>query len=125
MKKIISTNNAPQAIGPYNQAIQHNNMLFISGQIPFTPDGKPVEKKIKIQTEQCLTNILSILQEAGLDKNNIVKTTVFLKNMADFPEFNDAYSNFFNGCDYPARSTVEASKLPKDVDIEIEAIAIG
>lgn len=124
MKKIINTPNAPQAIGPYNQGIVTPQYIFLSGQIPMTAEGNLVGGDIKQQTVQCLQNIENILKETQLTRKNIIKTTVFLKNLGDFPEFNKAYADFFEGSDYPARSTVEVSALPKDVDIEIEAIAV-
>ncbi len=123
MKKIIKTINAPQAIGPYNQGIVTSQLIFISGQIPFDINGILVSDDIKKQTNQCLTNIENILKEINLNKNNIVKTTIFIKDMNDFVKINEEYSNFFEGSIYPARSTVEVCRLPKDVKIEIEAIA--
>lgn len=123
MKEIIKTKNAPQAIGPYNQAIITSQLIFISGQIPFDMNGILISDDIKKQTVQCLTNIENILKEINLNKNNVVKTTIFIKDMNDFGKINDVYSNFFEGSIFPARSTVEVSRLPKDVKIEIEAIA--
>lgn len=124
MKEIIKTKNAPQAIGPYNQGIITSELIFISGQIPFDINGILVSEDIKKQTLQCLTNIENILKEINLSKNNIIKTTIFLKDMDDFIKINEEYSIFFEGSIYPARSTVEVSRLPKDVKIEIEAIAV-
>ena len=124
MKKIIKTNKAPQAIGPYNQAIISSQFIFVSGQIPLDQDGKLVSDDIQRQTLQCLNNIESILKEIKIDKSNIVKTTIFLQNIEDFLTVNEVYANFFKGTLYPARSTIEVSRLPKDVKIEIEAIAV-
>ena len=124
MKKIINTKNAPQAIGPYNQGIITSQLIFLSGQIPFNQDGNLIGNNIKKQTKQCLINLENILKTENLNKNNIVKTTIFLKDMNDFSAVNEAYSSFFKNTIYPARSTVEVSRLPKDVKIEIEAIAI-
>ncbi len=123
MKKIIKTDNAPQAIGPYNQGIITSQLIFISGQIPFEMNGALISDDIKKQTNQCLINIENILKEINLNKNNIVKTTIFIKDLNDFVKINEEYSKFFEGSIYPARSTVEVSRLPKDVKIEIEAIA--
>jgi 2-iminobutanoate/2-iminopropanoate deaminase len=124
MKKIINTKNAPQAIGPYNQGIITSQYIFLSGQIPFDKDGNLISDNIKSQTKQCLENLENILKSENLDKNNIVKTTIFLKDMNDFLSVNEEYSSFFNDTIYPARSTVEVNRLPKNVKIEIEAIAI-
>ena len=124
MKKSINTKNAPQAIGPYNQGIITSQLIFLSGQIPFDPNGNLISDDIKKQTNQCLTNLENVLKAELLDKNNIVKTTIFLKDMNDFFLVNEEYSSFFNGTIYPARSTVEVKRLPKDVKIEIEAIAV-
>lgn len=123
MKKVIKTENAPQAIGPYNQGVMTSQLIFVSGQIPLNTDGDLVSDDVKKQTLQCLNNIENILKEAGKDRNNIIKTTIFLKDMNDFSSVNETYGEFFNGTVYPARATVEVSRLPKDVKIEIEAIA--
>ncbi|MDQ6600679.1 RidA family protein [Bacillus salipaludis] len=123
MMKVISTNKAPQAIGPYSQAIRVDGFLFLSGQIPLDPEtGEVVEKDIRLQTGQVLKNIQGILEEEDYLLTNIVKTTIFIKDMNDFPVINEEYSQFMQGHN-PARSTVEVSRLPKDVMIEIEAIA--
>ena len=124
MKTIIKTNNAPQAIGPYNQGIITSQLIFLSGQIPFDSNGNLISDDIKKQTNQCLTNLENVLKAELLDKNNIVKTTIFLKDMNDFFLVNEEYSAFFKDTIYPARSTVEVKRLPKDVKIEIEAIAV-
>lgn len=123
MKKIIATEKAPAAIGPYSQAIVCNGMLYTSGQIPLNPSTGVMPDTIEEQTQQALNNILMILNEAGIDQKSVVKTTVFLKNMQDFQKMNGVYENFFEG-NYPARSCVEVAKLPKDAMVEIEVIAV-
>lgn len=124
MKEVIATNQAPAAIGPYSQAIKAGNLLFVSGQIPVDPaTGEVVEATIQAQAARSLTNIQSILAQAGGSMDNVVKTTVFLKNMDDFVEMNRVYKTFFT-TDCPARSAVQVAKLPKDVLVEIEAIAV-
>jgi 2-iminobutanoate/2-iminopropanoate deaminase len=123
MFKVISTNKAPQAIGPYSQAISVDGFLFLSGQIPIDPEtGEVVENEIRIQTGQVLKNIQAILEEEGYALTDIVKTTIFINDMNNFPVVNEEYGQFI-GEHRPARSTVEVSRLPKDVMIEIEAIA--
>jgi len=120
--KSISTNNSPQAIGPYSQGMIASPFLFISGQIPLTPEGILVEGGIKEQTEQVMKNLYGILSSQGLDFNNVAKTTIFLGDMNDFATVNEIYESYMKE-HKPARSTVEVSKLPKNVKIEIEAIA--
>ena len=121
MKEIISTTNAPAAIGPYSQAVKAGNLLFVSGQVPLDPaTGAPVEATIQAQTTQSLNNLKAILAQAGATMDNVVKTTVFL--MEDFAEMNRIYQTFF-AADCPARSAVQVGRLPKDVLVEIEAIA--
>ena len=123
MKEIISTTNAPAAIGPYSQAVKAGNLLFVSGQVPLDPaTGAPVEATIQAQTTQALNNLKAILAQAGATMDNVVKTTVFLKDMEDFAEMNRIYQTFF-AADCPARSAVQVGRLPKDVLVEIEAIA--
>jgi 2-iminobutanoate/2-iminopropanoate deaminase len=124
-KQVISTVNAPSAIGPYSQAIRAGNLLFVSGQIPIDPaTGTLIEDKaIQAQTRRVLQNLLGIVEAAGGSAQSIVKTTVFLRDMGDFAEMNAAYSQFFNSAP-PARSTVEAARLPRDVSIEIDCIAL-
>ncbi len=123
MKEIISTTNAPAAIGPYSQAVKAGNLLFVSGQVPLDPaTGAPVEATIQAQTTQSLNNLKAILAQAGATMDNVVKTTVFLKDMEDFAEMNRIYQTFF-AADCPARSAVQVGRLPKDVLVEIEAIA--
>ncbi|MDF2943032.1 MAG: hypothetical protein K0S01_1890 [Herbinix sp.] len=123
MFKIINTNKAPAAIGPYSQALIHGNMMFASGQIPINPDnGQIVEGDIKVQATQVMKNIAALLEEAGVTFENVIKTTCFLKSMDDFAAFNEVYAEYFIG--KPARSCVAAQKLPKDVLCEVEVIAI-
>ncbi|MEZ4741205.1 MAG: RidA family protein [Bdellovibrionota bacterium] len=122
-KREVATKDAPQAIGPYSQAIQMRNTLFCSGQIPVDPStGKIVGEDITAQTEQAMKNLLAVLKEAGLSTNHVVKTTIFLKDMDDFAKVNEIYAKFFER-PFPARSTVQVAKLPLDVKVEIEAIA--
>lgn len=123
MKKIISTTKAPAAIGPYSQAIEFNGMIFTSGMIPINPEnGELVTGTIEEQAKQAIGNLAALLIEAGSSVDNVIKTTVFIKDMNDFAKVNEVYSQFFKG-DCPARSCVEVARLPKDVLIEIEAIA--
>ena len=123
MKKVISTPKAPAAIGPYSQAIQVGNLIYTSGQIPIDPaTGQFVEGGIKEQTRQSLSNIQAILQEAGLTMASVVKTTVFMADMADFAEMNSVYAEFFTE-PYPARSAVAVKTLPKNAFVEIEVVA--
>ncbi|HWJ02376.1 MAG TPA: RidA family protein [Verrucomicrobiae bacterium] len=121
-KEIVHTNNAPAAIGPYSQAVKVCNLVFTSGQIPLTPSGELIVGGIKEQTRQVLQNLTAVLKEAGSSMDRVLKTTVFLKNMGDFTEFNEVYAEVF-GNSPPSRSTVEVARLPKDVLVEIEAIA--
>ena len=123
MKTIISTANAPAAIGPYSQATEVNGMIFISGQLPLVPEtGVFPEGGIAEQTEQSLKNVGAILAAAGCGYENVLKTTVFLQNMDDFAAMNEVYARFFTeNC--PARAAVEVAKLPKGALVEIEAIA--
>lgn len=121
--KHVNTNNAPSAIGPYSQAIIANDMVYTSGQIPINPKSGMVEvDDIKSQTHQVIKNISEILKAAGSSINNVIKTTVFISDMNNFQAVNEVYSMYF--VSNPARSCVEVSRLPKDVLIEIEAIAI-
>ena len=123
MKKIISTPDAPKAIGPYSQAIETNGMLFISGQIPIDPaTGNLISGDIKAQTERVLQNIKAILDDQKLTFANVVKSTVFLTNLADFGGMNEVYAKYFTA-DFPARSTVQVAGLPKGAHVEIEVIA--
>ena len=123
MKKIISTDKAPKAIGPYSQAIEFNNMVFTSGVIPVNPEtNELVSGPIEIQAEQAIKNLAALLTESGSSVDNVIKTTVFIKDMNDFGKVNEIYASYFKK-DCPARSCVEVARLPKDVLIEIEAIA--
>jgi 2-iminobutanoate/2-iminopropanoate deaminase len=120
--KIIHTNHAPQAIGPYSQAVKAGDFLFVSGQIPVNPETGEIADGIVKQTEQIMKNIDAILKEAGLSFANVVKFTIFTTSMDDFPTINETFAKFLTE-PYPARATVEVSRLPKDVQVEIEAIA--
>ena len=120
---IINTSEAPAAIGPYSQAIRIGNMLFTSGQLGINPATGKLADGIEAQTEQSLKNIAAILEEAGFEKENVMKTTVFLRNMNDFGAVNQIYSAFF-GDHKPARSCVEVARLPKDGLVEIEVAAM-
>ena len=124
MKKAISTPNAPAALGPYSQAIEINGMIFLSGQLPIDPaTGEFVAGGIKEQTLQIFKNIEAILKVADMTLDNVVKTTVFLTNMADFADMNEVYASQFTGT-FPARSAFAVKTLPKNADIEIEVIAM-
>ena len=124
MKKVIKTDNAPQPIGPYSQAIHSSGeYIFISGQIPLKADGSLSGEDIKTQTRQSIENIGAILNEAGLNYNNVVKTTVLMTNLTDFAVMNEIYNEYF-GESKPARAAYEVCRLPKDVLIEIEAVAV-
>lgn len=124
MKKVINTTKAPAAIGPYSQAIKAGSMLFVSGQIPFVPESMQlVSEDIKEQTRQCLENLKGILEEAGMTLNDVVKTSVFIKDMNEFGAINEVYATYFSD-NKPARACVEVARLPKDVRVEIEAIAV-
>ena len=125
MKNVISTTNAPAAIGPYSQAIDCGAFLITSGQVPFDPaTGVIVEGGIEEQTRQSLNNVKAILEAAGLTMDNVVKTTVFLQNMGDFAAMNAVYAEFFTEGQYPARSAVEVVALPKGALVEIETICV-
>jgi 2-iminobutanoate/2-iminopropanoate deaminase len=120
--KIVSTPEAPAAIGPYAQAVRAGNLLFTSGQIPLTPAGELVSGGIQEQTHQVLTNLKAVLAAEGVNFQNVIKATVFLKDMNQFAEFNTVYASYFEK-HTPARSTVEVARLPRDVFVEIELIA--
>ncbi len=123
-KEIISTTKAPAAIGPYSQAVRAGNFLYTSGQIPINPEtGEIVEGDTAKQTEQVLKNLKAVLEAGGATLENVVKTTVFLKDMADFAVMNEVYARYFTE-NQPARSAVQAARLPKDVGVEIEAVAV-
>ncbi|MCM3715786.1 RidA family protein [Halalkalibacter oceani] len=121
--KIVHTNSAPAAIGPYSQGIIVNNMFYSSGQIPLTAEGELVNGTVEEQTHQVFKNVKAVLAEAGASLDTVVKATVFIKDMNDFPAINDIYGEYF-GEHKPARSCVEVARLPKDVLIEIEVIAL-
>lgn len=123
MKTMISTDKAPAAIGPYSQAIEVNGVVYTSGVIPVNPQTGEIPEGSKEQAKQALANLSNLLQAAGTDMGRVVKTTVFIKEMDDFGTINEVYQTFFDG-DYPARSCVEVARLPKDVMLEIEAIAV-
>ena len=122
MKKKIATQNAPQAIGPYSQAIQYGDFLFVSGQIAIDPGtGQIVEGDIEAQTKQVLENLQAIIKAAGMTLQNVLKCSCFLKDMEDFVKFNAVYNSYFAES-LPARETVEVGRLPKDAQVEISAI---
>ena len=124
MKTIISTDQAPAAIGPYSQAIEFNGMVITSGQIPIIPATGTFPEGIREQTRQSLTNVKAILAAAGTDMDHVLKTTVFLSDMNNFGAMNEVYATFFTEGSYPARSAVEVARLPKDALVEIEVIAV-
>ena len=125
MKEIVSTTNAPGAIGPYSQAIKAGGMVFCSGQIPIDPaTGDFVSDVVSEQTEQVLKNLSEVLKAAGTSLDNVVKTTVFLADMNDFVEMNEVYGRFFSE-NKPARATVQAARLPRDAKVEIDCIALA
>ena len=122
-KEIINTKNAPAPIGPYNQATKANNMLLISGQIPADPaTGKIINSSIEDETHMVMKNLEAILKEAGLSFENVLKTSIFISDMDNFSRINEVYGSYFTG-EYPARETVQVARLPKDVNVEISAIA--
>ena len=125
MKKEILTKNAPAPIGPYSQATEINGMVFCSGQIPLDPVSGAVvgEGNVEAQMVQVMKNVAAVLTEAKLNFANVVKSTIFLKNMADFPKINPIYAENFQA-PFPARSTIEVARLPKDVLVEVEVIAV-
>ena len=123
-KKIINTSQAPAPIGPYNQAVLANNTLYISGQIPIDPvTGNLKNRDVQDETHQVMYNLKVILQEAGMNFSNVVKTTIFITDMGKFSEINEVYGKYFEG-DFPARETVQVSALPKAVNVEISMIAV-
>lgn len=119
--KEIKTSNAPAAIGPYSQAIVVGNMLFTSGQIPIDPKTGEIPEGVEVQARQALTNVKNLIEAAGASIDNVVKTTVFIKNMDDFAKINEIYAQYFTE-PFPARSCVEVARLPKDVLLEVETI---
>jgi 2-iminobutanoate/2-iminopropanoate deaminase len=125
MKKIITTENAPKPIGPYNQAVIAGNYMFISGQIALNPkNGELITGEIKKETTQVMENLKAILSEASLTFENVVKTTIFLSDMNDFSIVNEIYGSYLNNLTAPARETVQVSKLPVGVNVEISMIAL-
>ncbi len=121
-KKIISTTNAPAAIGPYSQAVQHGDTIYVSGQLPLHPETKKMDDDVSAQTEQSMNNIKAILQEAGSSMENVIRCGIFVTDLADFSTVNEIYASFFEG-DYPARATVQVAALPLGAKVEIDAIA--
>ena len=124
MKKIVATEKAPKAIGPYSQAIMHNGLAFLSGQIPLDPEtGQLVEGDIAAQTTRVLENLKAVLEACGSGLDQVLKTTFYIQDMREFAKMNEVYGKYFSQ-NPPARSTVEAARLPRDVRVEIDAIAI-
>lgn len=121
--KVVQTNQAPQAIGPYSQGIIVNNMFYSSGQIPLTAEGELIEGDVQAQTHQVFKNLQAVLAEAGASLDTVVKATVFIKDMNEFAAINEVYGEYFSE-HKPARSCVEVARLPKDVLVEIEVIAL-
>lgn len=122
MQKVISTDKAPSAIGPYSQAIEINNMVYTSGVIPVEPASGIIPEGVEAQAEQAFKNLCNLVEASGSKVENIVKTTVFIKEMNDFAKINEIYKTYFKE-PFPARSCVEVARLPKDVLLEVEAIA--
>ena len=123
MAKIINTENAPAPIGPYNQAVRTGNLLFVSGQVPFIAETMElITDSVEAETHQVMKNLKAILNKAGLDLSNIVKVSIFCKDLNDFVRINEVYGSYFKE-NYPARECVEVSRLPKDVNVEISVIA--
>lgn len=123
MKQIISTASAPQAIGPYSQAVVHNGLLFVSGQIPIDPETNVmIQGDVTAQARRVLTNLKAIIEAAGSSLDRVLKTTIYLKDMSSFSDVNMIYGEFFTA-NWPARATVEVSRLPKDALVEIDCIA--
>jgi len=125
MKHIITTNNAPSPIGPYNQAVLTGNMLFTSGQIAVNPlTGELVLSTIQEETKQVMTNLAAVLAAADMNFTHVVKSTIFISNMDDFAKINEVYGSYFDEIVAPARETVQVARLPKDVNVEISVIAV-
>ena len=125
MSQVIATEHAPRAIGPYSQAVLANGLVFLSGQIPLDPaTNQLVEGDVAVQTARVLENLKAVLEAGGSSLEKVVKTTVFLRDMADFPRMNEVYARYF-AVNPPARSTVQAARLPRDVSVEIDAIALA
>ncbi len=124
MKKIVNTDKAPKPIGPYNQSVMANNTLYVSGQIPLNPaSGELVKGDIQEQTRRVMENLKAILDEAGMDFSNVVKCSIFIMDMKNFPQVNEVYGSYFTE-DPPARETVQVAGLPMGVDVEISCIAV-
>lgn len=122
-KKVIRTDNAPAPIGPYNQAIQYGDLLFVSGQIPIDPaTGELVQDDIQAETKMVMENLKAVLAEAGMDFNNVLKSTIFLMDMGQFAQVNEVYGSYFTA-NPPARETVQVAGLPKGVNVEISVVA--
>ena len=121
-KRIISTPNAPAAIGPYSQAVQHGDTIYVSGQLPLDPETKKMDDDVSAQTEQSMNNIKAILQEAGFSMENVIRCGIFVTDLADFTTVNKMYASFFEE-DYPARATVQVAALPLGAKVEIDAVA--
>ena len=124
-KKIISTDKAPAAIGPYSQAVKAGDIIYTSGMIPVIPQTGEIVDGVEAQARQVLTNVRSLLEASGSSMDKVIKTTVFIKDMNDFAKINAIYAEFFEEGSYPARSCVEVARLPKDVLMEMEAIALA
>ncbi|MFV0209710.1 RidA family protein [Empedobacter falsenii] len=125
-KQIIHTNKAPQAIGPYSQGVKYNGFLCTSGQIPFNVEkNELVTSSIQDEVHQVMKNVIAILEEGGTTIDNVVKTTIFVKDLNDFNAVNEVYASYFNDTNYPARECVEVARLPRDVNVEISVIAIA
>jgi 2-iminobutanoate/2-iminopropanoate deaminase len=125
MREVVSTKDGPQAIGPYSQAVKANGFVFVSGQVAIDPATQQVTAgDIRAQTDRTMKNLMAILKAAGSGLEKVVRSTVFLKNMADFSAMNEVYGRFFTSAP-PARSTVEVARLPKDVLVEIDVIALA
>ncbi len=123
MKRIVSTDEAPEAVGAYSQATTNGSLLFTAGQIPLTPDGELLaDESIATQTERALDNLVAVLEEGGASPEDVLKVTVFLADIEDFEEMNETYAGYFDD-EPPARSAVEVGNLPKGVGVEVEAIA--
>ncbi len=121
-KQIISTENAPAAIGPYSQAVRHGNTIYVSGQLPLNPETKEMADDVSRQTEQSMANIKAILREGGVSMDHVVRCGIFVTDLADFATVNEVYATFFEG-DFPARATVQVAALPLGAKVEIDAIA--